>query len=384
MSDSDNTTAEAIKRDFSKTAASSSGGSSGLILALVFVAACGGIGYFLWQQHQELNTMQADYQTLSSAAATIDTLQQTQQQLLKTEQMHDQQVQQLGVSQQQLQTAQQQAQSGVQQQLQMALGNLNEHNGQLLKLNDEVATLRSKVAETPAGALRAQILAEVAGLLRLAEQRLQVAQDLDSAVAIVRNSDALLARLNDAAIAPLRNSLAGDLAALQAAQQNDVHKLYADLGDAIAALSALLPVSKTAITDPELKTNVAADSGEQHWWNRVLGFISQYFVVTHRDNAITPMLTPEQSWLIRKSIELQLQQARLAALNGDDTLYKATLKEAQAAITDNLQGDGKSALLAKLKALETAPLRSNIPSLTASLVAVQQLQGPAGRAGFAP
>ena len=123
-----------------------------------------------------------------------------------------------------------------------------------------------------------------------------------------------------------------------------------------------------------------ADAG---WWERIKGFFGQYFVITHRDAPVTPMLTQQQSWLIRKSIELQLQQARLAALNGDAALYESSLVEAEAAISDTLQGEGRDALLQKLKSLESASVRGNMPSLAQSLAAVQLLQSP-GKSGATP
>lgn len=374
---SDNISVEAIRKDFGKTPAASLRGSGGLLWFLLCVVVAGAVGFVVWQQQQTIDAMHADYQTLSSAAATINNLQQEQQQVLKAQQAQDQQVLQLGQTQQQTQT-------GVQQQLQLALNAVNDQAAQIKRLTDEVTVLRSKVADVGAAALRSQILAETTGLLRLAEQRLQVAQDLDAAIALVNNSDLLLARLSDAPAAMVRRQLASDLAALQAAQQNDPRKLYQQLGEAIAQLPPLLPVSKTAVNDTRLKPVPDTGVAQAGWFDRLLGFFSQYFVFTHRDGPVTPMLTPQQGWLIQKNIELQLQQARLAALNGDAVLYKASLKEAQAAIEDALQGEGKAALLKQLKTLEAATLRGNLPSLAATLAAVQQLQSPAGKTGTAP
>jgi uncharacterized protein HemX len=86
------------------------------------------------------------------------------------------------------------------------------------------------------------------------------------------------------------------------------------------------------------------------------------------------LLSPEQIWFIRKSIELQLQQARMAALNNDPALYKMSLAEAQAAISDSLQGSSKEALLKKLVELQAATLRPGVHSLAASISSLQQLQ----------
>jgi len=94
-------------------------------------------------------------------------------------------------------------------------------------------------------------------------------------------------------------------------------------------------------------------------------------------------LSPVQDWLIRKSIALQLQQAQLAALEGNAEVYKVALTEARAALAANLQGNNKEALLAQLETLAAAVLRAQPPTLAASIAALQQLQS-APAAGITP
>jgi len=133
-------------------------------------------------------------------------------------------------------------------------------------------------------------------------------------------------------------------------------------------------VSKTASNDTSVRAPNTGTPAEPGWINHTLDFLGQYFVITQRDAAITPLLSPEQIWFIRKSIELQLQQARMAALNNDPALYKMSLAEAQAAISDSLQGSSKEALLKKLVELQAATLRPGVHSLAASISSLQQLQ----------
>ncbi|MES2604445.1 MAG: uroporphyrinogen-III C-methyltransferase [Pseudomonadota bacterium] len=352
-----------------------------LTLLLLTPVALAALGWFSWQQHQTLTALQADYQNLTSTAGQVSSLQQTQSSFNDSQQRLDQQVslveqglQQLQSAQQQLSTSQQQVQSSMQQQLQMTLTSLNDQSGQLNMIDQELASLRTRVANTGAGAIRAQLLAEVQGMLRLAEQRLRIAQDVESAIVIVRSADGLLAQIGDADVAAIRGQLTGDLAALQAVQQVDVYKLHAQLGEAIEQLASLTAVSKSAVDDMQVDAPMSTTPPEPGWVDQTMDFLGQYFVVTQRDSAITPLLSPEQVWFIRKSIELQLQQARLAVLSGDAALFKVALTEAQSAITANLQGRDKEALLSALNEMEAAQLRPQLPSLTATLAAVQQLQ----------
>ncbi len=373
---SDNLSTSSIRKDFGVNASKPSRAGSTFML-LLLLAATVALSYFSWQQQQTVAGMQANYQSLSVAAATISSLQQKQAQQDKSQELLDQRLKSLEQAQQQLLGTQQQSQLTVQQQLQMALNSVNEQSSQLNAMSQELNSLRSKVADTGAAALRSQILAEVSGMLRLAELRLQVAQDIDSATALVRSADAMLVKLTDAPVTAVRAQLADDLGALQAAQQGDSRKVYQQLGEAITQLATLTAVSKTASNDTTVKAPTSDKPSEPGWVNNTLDFLGQYFVITQRDAAITPLLSPEQIWFIRKSIELQLQQARMAALNNDAALYKVSLTEAQAAIAESLQGAGKEALLKKLAELQTATLRPGVHSLAVSINSLQQLQAQA-------
>jgi uroporphyrin-3 C-methyltransferase len=243
--------------------------------------------------------------------------------------------------------------------------------------------LQARVAGDGSAALRTQLLAEVAGMLRIAELRLQLAHDVDTAAALVRSADAVLAQVSDPAVAGLRSRLANDLVALQAAPQVDVMALHRQLGAAIAQIDRLTVVSTVEVADLQVTPVDDGLPAEPGWLNEAADFLGQYFVLTKRDATIAPLLSPVQDWLIRKSIALQLQQAQLAALEGNAEVYKVALTEARAALAANLQGSNKEALLAQLETLAAAVLRAQPPTLAASIAALQQLQS-APAAGITP
>jgi uroporphyrin-3 C-methyltransferase len=350
-------------------------GNAGIkLLVLASWAALAAIGWFGWQQRQTIAALETQIGTLAGASSEVGALQQTQRQLDSARQQLDQQVMQLAQNLQQLQGSQQQAQTTVLQQLQMMMSNVSDQTQQLNQLGSEVELLQLRVADDGSAALRAQLLAEVAGMLRIAELRLQLAHDVDTAATLVRSADAVLARVNDPSVAGLRARLANDLVALQAAPQVDVLALYRQLGDSITQLDSLTVVSTDEVADLQVTPTDNGLPAEPGWFNEAADFLGQYFVLTKRDAAIAPLLSPAQDWLIRKSIALQLQQARLAALEGNAELYKTALTEARTALAVNLQGGNKTALLAQLDTLSMAALRTSPPSLAASIAALQQLQ----------
>ena len=378
MSEPDNNMATIIE---SRPMSSRSGGIKLLVLASWAAIAAG--GWLLWQQRQTIAVLETQIGTLSGASNEVGSLQQAQRELDSARQQLDQQVAQLQQSLQQLQGSQQQAQTTVLQQLQMTMSNVTDQSQQLSQLGTEVQSLQARVADDGRAALRTQLLAEVAGMLRIAELRLQLAHDVDTAAALVRSADAVLAQVSDPAVAGLRSRLANDLVALQAAPQVDVMALHRQLGAAIAQIDRLTVVSTVEVADLQVTPVDDGLPAEPGWLNEAADFLGQYFVLTKRDATIAPLLSPVQDWLIRKSIALQLQQAQLAALEGNAEVYKVALTEARAALAANLQGSNKEALLAQLETLAAAVLRAQPPTLAASIAALQQLQS-APAAGTTP
>ena len=350
-------------------------GSSALrnLLLLVIVLVLAALGWLAWQQQQRLAA-------LGSAGADVDALRQQLQQADARAQTLEQQVQLQQQTLQQLQLGQQQAQSSLLQQLQLATTALNDQSMQMTRLSADVAALQARVADSGEDVLRTQLLAEAAGMLRLAELRLQLTQDATTAETLVRGADALLTRIAEPAIAGLRARLATDLVALQAVDAVDVLALYRTLGEVTTQLEALQAVSTTAVADLQLEPPVAGSLPvAPDWYSQISEFLGRYFVVTPRDQPVTPLLTPEQHWLVRKGIAFQLQQAALAALESDEQLYRLALTQARTAIDADLQGPGKAALLTQVDALQEAPLRAAVPSLAPTIAALQQLQDqPAG------
>jgi uroporphyrin-III C-methyltransferase len=351
------------------------------LLSVISLVAVAGLGYWHWQHQLTITALQAELQTLAVTGSQAASLQEQQRLASQLSNLEAQQ-QSVGKTandtlsaQQQFISSQQQMQLGMQQQLQMTSLSVAEQGAQLAMLNDELTNVSALITVNGQQTLRPQVLTEVLGLLRVAELRLQVAQDVTVAATLLRSADALLARLPEPGVVALRSQLANDLVALQAVNRGEATALYQQLNAAITQQQALSVESKTAPTSlrvPEVAPPETAVSAG--WLDEAKNFVSRYFVVTQRNQAITPLLTPEQTWLVHKSVELQLRQAQLAALNGEQALFQTTVQQAASAIEASLQGEGKPVLLSELQKLQAITLRPLLPSLAARISSVEQLQ----------
>jgi uncharacterized protein HemX len=232
-----------------------------------------------------------------------------------------------------------------------------------------------------------QQLAELASVLRLAELRVQVIGDVEGARALLLAADALLARRELPAADSLRRQLAGYLQALPTADASALVALSGRLAAVDRAQQQLRPSTTRREPTPTADAIPSTMPDNATWLQRLQRWLGRVFVVTRRTEPMTPLLTPEQAWLLHQRLSLALQQAELAALQGQQPLFGAALQQAQTLAADHLEGDGKAALLDELLVLQQTVLRAPLPSLASVIADVERLQqqlAPTAAAGSLP
>jgi uroporphyrin-III C-methyltransferase len=172
-----------------------------VLLLLALLAAVGGLAWLLLSQRDEVSALRADYATLqqqnADSANRVALLQQSQQDL----------------------------NAGVQQELERELQDTNAALvSRLAALESELVATRLRVSSIDSGG---SPLAEAEVLLRFAQQRLVLAGDTVTAVALFRDADAILRSIDDATVNAIRDILARELAALAAVQSIDTAGIFA-------------------------------------------------------------------------------------------------------------------------------------------------------------
>jgi len=233
----------------------------------------------------------------------------------------------------------------------------------ITELEAAVAALATRPARSGGGAL---ILDEVAGLVALAEQRLQLARDIAGAESALRLA---ATRLTGADFLPLRDALADDLVALGAFRDVDVTALAAELA-AMARQAPGLALARPQTLAAEAPT--APVSG----WRAVLAAVWQSLrgLVEVRDaaEAADPLLNPAHAALARQQLALDLSAARVALLQRD----AAGLRAALAPAIDELErhfddaDPGVRTTGARLREIADLDIAPALPSLARSVDAL--------------
>jgi uroporphyrin-3 C-methyltransferase len=216
---------------------------------------------------------------------------------------------------------------------------------------------------------------EVAYYLDLAEQHLQLQQDVAPALRLVELADSLLVQHADPGLTLLREALAADRLTLLTAQQLDRVGLSLRL-DALKQQATRVtlplqagpsqPASRAAPTPP------AAGVWEKGWQA-----FRNLITIRHYDAPVRPLLSDDQRWLLQQSVYLELTQAQLALWRNQGGRYRQSLTDVRLLLKDYAARDAalsaQLAELTQLAAVELPEIPLVLPRSRQALSALKEL-----------
>jgi len=335
-----------------------------MFFCLVLVGSLGYTGYMVYEQDKAVNVLFEQYNGLVQArngnTNLLNTLQESQGTL------------------QQNQSALQNSLASVRQE---AAELVAAQAAEIQALQNELVSTRLRINESNPGASQEWLLAEAASLLRLARQHLVVTRNVRTAQALYIAADDVLKQIDDPAIFAVRETLAGELAAIRAVTEVDVSSMYLQLGAVADQVNSLAVTNDlaTQIAQGEsvsLATEEASGEGMiSRFFTRVRNSLNNYFVVRRRDVPIQPLMTPGQEAALMQTIRLQIEQGRTALLKGEQAIYSASLEQARNNIEAYLAGDEgvRNSVLQTLDNLRARRIVTEVPPLNRSLQALDQI-----------
>jgi len=296
MADSQNKKiSENSDADKQATKTKRSGRSSSLltVLIILLIAASGAGGFYLWQTQQNILTKQST------------------------------------------------THSNLQRQLQKLEASISNLNGQLadsnviintLKLQQtELTDLTQKAVTKSNRSQRGWVLAEIDYLLRLANRRLQISKDINSAIAAMTAADKRIYDLGDLKLFPVRKQLKKDIANLKSLHQIDVNGTALSIDQMLEHLSTL-PFKtindeiKSQLDKPEISTDKKENTG---FVDSVIDTVMQIGDIKIHDRSIEPVTSASQQQQLEQLLRNHLLSARLSVLRYDQTQFIYDLKQTQ-------------------------------------------------------
>ncbi|MGB5621481.1 MAG: uroporphyrinogen-III C-methyltransferase, partial [Gammaproteobacteria bacterium] len=169
---------------------------------------------------------------------------------------------------------------------------------------------------------------EMEQLLRIANYQLNLAHDPDTALAALQEADAVLARLADPGLQPLRRQLSDDILALRSVERVDIEGIALRL-DSLARRVDQLPLNADAAELVVQGTETQASGGWARFRQKVSEFLAGIFTVRRTESSQGPLLSREEAFFLRRNLELELQTARVALLSRDEDVFKSSLGAAR-------------------------------------------------------
>ncbi len=340
------------------------------LLALLVTAAAIALGYHYWQNLQ---------QDLQRLAARIQSTARVQQEL----QQNIRQAQQALEKQQALLARQsgdsgEQAASLAQQQealrRQADLLTAERNRMQQRETAGHLADLRKRLGNPD----ERWLVAEAEYLLQLAVQRLQLARDTGTALAALQQADQRLEETGDARWQVVREQLRRDMDNLRRLQLPDVPALLRQMDALKASFARLRPRLMAAEAPAERKAGASAQTPEPEGTVRRLGKdlwrgLQNSVRIRHHDRPVETLLTSGQEVLLVQNACLMLETARLALVQGDDSLYRESLQRLNEWLKRYFHLDDRTGQQASaaIQALMAVKLKPQLPDLSESLKALQ-------------
>ena len=266
---------------------------------------------------------------------------------------------------------QQQAIATLVNQLRQQRTNIAQLQEQLAELQRSVTAQGNRLGELGNTSRQDWQLAEADYLLRLANQRLMLERDSRAALGLLEEVDNILRQVDLPDLYGVRQQLARDITELKLVENIDLEGIYLRLRAVEEQMlrTSIQPefdLATPATSQPESDTETEVGSPWTRSWENFTQFMRDS--VRIRDGDIDPvLLSPQSEARFRQSLRLNMEQAELALLRADATVYKDSLNRARQLLLDYGVASGKRDLLAaELEELANQNIVADLPSLAAS------------------
>ncbi|MFM2480724.1 uroporphyrinogen-III C-methyltransferase [Celerinatantimonas sp. YJH-8] len=269
--------------------------------------------------------------TIAIAGYGWTLLEKTQQQLNEVSAQASQLASQLSSAQ--MQASKTTAQ--LNQSLDQTQGELNKSSSQtrevLSRLQADTQQLHQRLNELNIHDLNQWRLYEAQYLIHIAARKAWLENDINSAKSLLHSADQSISGLKDPSYIPLRRTISDDINHLDALPEVDIEGIVIKI-DSLREQIQQLALTQVELPKAQSDTDQPSPTETQGWlislkqtWHR---FIDQFITVRRREGDVEPLLAPQQSWYLKQNLQLQLQQAALAAERRQNDLYQQSLKQA--------------------------------------------------------
>ncbi len=212
--------------------------------------------------------------------------------------------------------------------------------------------------------------AEVEYLLTIANHRLILERDFDTAKLALSDADARLKAIGDPALIPIRGKIADEISALKSVDRPDLPGMSARLRSLVENIEQLPLISKD-----HLLTITTQDQKDREIdsWTELPGTIWQdiksLVEIKRTDGGIEPLLPPDEKHYLAQNLGLKLEEARIALLNRDTPVFRQNLSDTRVWIERYFDKESPAVtnVINTVNELESVELKPKLPDISGSL-----------------
>jgi uroporphyrin-3 C-methyltransferase len=236
------------------------------------------------------------------------------------------------------------------------------------ELNEEITRLQRQLGKTRGDLL----IADAEYLLGIANERLQLVGDVNTAREALEAADERLHESGDAAVFKVREEIAKEISALKNVEAADIVGLYASLQslqESSEKLTLLLPYAgKTLTPSTEIHSHADKKEPDHELLDSAIESLQGVVTIRHSDQPIKATLTPEEAQFIREQLRAKLETVKIALVQQNEALYRAGLQDAKKWAELNFtQNPETRKFIAELDRFLAINIRSHFPDISASL-----------------
>ena len=215
-------------------------------------------------------------------------------------------------------------------------------------------------------------------LLETANSQIGVHRNTERALVALQLTESQLQSLNDPRLSAVRSKVLEEISELQDVQLPDIARLASQLNQLIKEVPEW-PLQNEP--NAQLVEVAASEHDDVNWWSRISTAVKEVFTQTFQVNKVDtppkPLLAPEQRYFLNQNLGLRLLSAQQALLQQQQRVFDDNLNEAMAWITEYF--DSRDArvqgALAELAEIQATDLQPELPDVSGSLGALNQVQG---------
>ena len=252
-------------------------------------------------------------------------------------------------------------------------------NKQLITLSKQIeqqATLQEKISESALETIdyvnRSRLiwgLKETEHVLRMANHRLHIENDVNGTIAAMNAADNRLEELNDARLLPVRESISNQVGKLKNFPYPDWVGISLQIDNTLSGLR--YDLIKEAQLQKETRIDndeINNDSSEISWWkkfiNSLKSLINKSVKVTHEEQRMRLFIYQQEKQQTYEFLRMKLLGAKYAVASKDDESYHRELEAALAWLENTESISNSHELIEEIRELNAVNLEPELPDIT--------------------